>query len=149
MSEASERVNEILGKIIDAIGAEVEFEIKEEDGAISVDAKSEEPALLIGRDGNTLSAIEFLLNIIANRGLEGRIKVYLDIEGYKEKRKKVLEEVAFKAAKDVEAEQKTVALEPMSPYERRIIHMALRDSTAVQTESKGEDPVRYVVVKPL
>lgn len=101
---------------------------------------------LIGYRGETLNALQTLLSSISNKDIDEKVRVILDISGYREKRKKVLEELAEKVAKTVEKTRKKVVLEPMSAYERKIIHSKLQKNNKVTTESIGEEPNRKVAI---
>lgn len=129
------------------INAEIESKITEE--GLFLEVSGEGMGLLIGKDGSTLSATELILNIVVNRGSEEYLRVSLDAEGYKESKKMNLERMAVEAAERVEREKAPETLNPMTPYERRIVHLTLRENTAVRTESEGEEPERYIIIKPL
>ena len=127
-----------------ANGTTYKIEIKEK--CIYISINGENVGNLIGYRGEALYALENILKAIANRESENRVIVRLDIEGYKEKRIKTLQEVATKKAKIVEKTGRMITLEPMQAYERKIIHSALQDSEKVKTESIGEEPRRRVVI---
>ena len=101
---------------------------------------------LIGYRGETLYALQNILSAVASKGIKGKIRVILDIEGYKAKREKTLEDLAEKVAKTVIKTRKTVKLEPMQAYERKIIHSKLQRNTKVETVSVGEEPHRRIVI---
>ena len=92
-------------------------------------------------------SFQSVISTIANKGIDEKIRVWLDIEGYKEKREKTLQDLANRIARTVERTRKSVTLEPMQAYERKIIHSVLQDSKTVKTESFGEEPNRYVVIR--
>ena len=119
-------------------------EIKDFD--IYVDINGENLNYLIGYRGETINAIQVLLTTIANKKSTQKIRVYLDIAGYREKRIKTLEDLAEKLARTVERTKKSVTLEPMTAYERKIIHTKLQNNSRVKTFSKGEEPYRKVVI---
>ncbi len=119
-------------------------EIKDFD--IYVDITGENLNYLIGYRGETINAIQVLLTTIANKKSSQKIRVYLDIAGYREKRIKTLEDLAEKLARTVERTRKSVTLEPMTAYERKIIHTKLQNNSKVKTFSKGEEPYRKVVI---
>lgn len=119
-------------------------EIKDFD--IYVDITGENLNYLIGYRGETINAIQVLLTTIANKKSSQKIRVYLDIAGYREKRIKTLEDLAEKLARTVERTRKSVTLEPMTAYERKIIHTKLQENNKVKTFSKGEEPYRKVVI---
>lgn len=101
---------------------------------------------MIGYRGETLYSLQNILSSIASRGIEKRIRVILDIEGYKAKREKTLEELAEKVAKTVMKTKKPIKLEPMQAYERKIIHSKLQNNNRIKTESVGEEPNRRIII---
>lgn len=125
---------------------DITFDTKIENEYISVELKGEDINYLIGYRGETLNAMQNILKSVASKGLPNRIKVIVDIYGYREKREKALKELAEKLAKTVSRTGKTVKLEPMSAYERKIIHEKLQDNEKVVTSSVGEEPYRKVVI---
>lgn len=124
----------------------IEYEISQSDEYVYVTLKGEEAGKLIGYRGETLNSMQTILSAIANKKVEGKVHIILDIEGYREKRKKSLEELADKLTRTVINTGKQVTLEPMSAYERKIIHNRLQDSKRVKTYSIGEEPYRKVVI---
>jgi len=125
---------------------DIKYEIKQEDEFLSVKINGEDSGKLIGYRGDTLNAMQSIISSIANKNISSKIKVTLDIADYRKKRERVLEELADKVARSVIRTGKTVTLEPMPAYERKIIHSRLQDSERVKTFSKGEEPYRKVVV---
>ena len=103
-------------------------------------------AVLIGRRGQTLDSIQYLVSLIVNKGREDYIRVVLDTENYRHKRKETLEKLAFKLARKAKKMRKDIILEPMNPYERRIIHSALQNNKFVSTKSEGDEPFRKVII---
>ncbi|GIP22378.1 MULTISPECIES: RNA-binding cell elongation regulator Jag/EloR [Paenibacillus] len=129
-----------------SMGLQVEVEIvKRKDSAI-LNISGSDLGLLIGRRGQTLDALQYLTNIVANRYSHSFIRLVLDAENFRERRKKTLEELALRLAGRVVRTQKEVSLEPMSPQERKVIHSKLQDHPDVKTYSKGEEPNRRVVI---
>ena len=124
----------------------LEYTIKIEDFTIDVEIKGKSAGILIGYRGETLNSMQSILMAIANRDFDNRIRVVLDIENYREKRKKTLEELAEKVSKTVLKTNKSITLEPMSAYERKIIHTKLQDNSRVETYSIGEGVNRRVVI---
>ena len=124
----------------------IEYEISLKDEYIYITLKGEEAGKLIGYRGETLNSMQAILSAIANKQVEGKAHIILDIEGYREKRKKALEELADKLTRTVINTGKQVTLEPMSAYERKIIHNRLQDSKRVKTYSVGEEPYRKVII---
>ena len=143
IEQAVEEINKFLSKFL---SKETKYEAKIEDFDIYVDIKGENLNYLIGYRGETINAIQILLTTIANKKSTKKIRLYLDIAGYREKRIKTLEDLAEKLARTVERTKKSVTLEPMTAYERKIIHTKLQNSTKVKTFSKGEEPYRKVVI---
>jgi spoIIIJ-associated protein len=113
-----------------------------------IDITGEDGALLIGYRGDILDSVQYLALIIANKNTDGFIRISVDTESYREKRKEVLTHLALKLAAKAEKSGRKVEIEPMNPYERRIIHAALQDRETVTTESVGEEPNRYLVIIP-
>lgn len=104
--------------------------------------------ILIGRRGQTLDSLQMLLNLIANKKSQDKVKVTLDVEGYRERRERSLRDLAQRLAEKVRTEKRNVVLEPMMPNERRIIHLALQNNPYVSTYSQGEEPMRKVIIVP-
>ena len=113
---------------------------------IKVDINSKDLGYLIGYRGETLYALQNVLSSIASKEIENRVRVLLDIEGYKAKREKTLEDLAEKVAKTVMRTKKPIKLEPMQAYERKIIHSKLQQNTKIETTSVGEEPHRRIIV---
>ena len=136
--------------VLKAMGMEaVEVESKiDEDGALSMELKGDNMGILIGKRGQTLDSLQYLTNRVANKSQDGYVRVKLDTEDYRRRRKQTLENLAKNIAYKVKRSRKAVALEPMNPYERRIIHSALQGDERVSTHSEGEEPYRRVVITP-
>ena len=117
------------------------------DGSLEVDFEGEDMGILIGKRGQTLDSLQYLTSLVVNKGKANYIRVKLDTEDYRKRRKETLENLARGIAYKVKKTRKTVVLEPMNPYERRIIHSALQGNKFVETVSEGEEPYRHVVVK--
>ena len=117
------------------------------DGSLEVDFEGEDMGILIGKRGQTLDSLQYLTSLVINKGKANYIRVKLDTEDYRKRRKETLENLARGIAYKVKKTRKTVVLEPMNPYERRIIHSALQGNKFVETVSEGEEPYRHVVVK--
>ena len=118
----------------------------DEEGALSINMEGSSMGILIGKRGQTLDSLQYLANRVANKMQDGYVRVKLDTEDYRRRRKETLENLAKNIASKVKRTRKTVSLEPMNPYERRIIHSALQSDPAVSTHSEGEEPYRRVVV---
>ena len=119
----------------------------DEEGALSITMEGKNMGILIGKRGQTLDSLQYLTNRVANKMQDGYVRVKLDTEDYRRRRKETLENLAKNIASKVKRTRRTVALEPMNPYERRIIHSALQSDPAVSTHSEGEEPYRKVVVR--
>ena len=119
----------------------------DEEGALSIDMEGSNMGILIGKRGQTLDSLQYLTNRVANKMQDGYVRVKLDTEDYRRRRKETLENLAKNIASKVKRTRRTVSLEPMNPYERRIIHSSLQGNKFVETVSEGEEPYRHVVVK--
>ena len=120
--------------------------VVDEEGALSINMEGSNMGILIGKRGQTLDSLQYLTNRVANKMQDGYVRVKRDTEDYRRRRKETLENLAKNIASKVKRTRKTVSLEPMNPYERRIIHSALQSDPAVSTHSEGEEPYRRVVV---
>ena len=120
--------------------------VVDEEGALSINMEGSNMGILIGKRGQTLDSLQYLTNRVANKMQDGYVREKLDTEDYRRRRKETLENLAKNIASKVKRTRKTVSLEPMNPYERRIIHSALQSDPAVSTHSEGEEPYRRVVV---
>ena len=128
------------------IKSEMNVEFNEEDKTMNINIIGEDMGVLIGKRGQTLDSLQYLVSLVVNKESEEYIKVKLDTENYRERRKETLENLAKNIAYKVKKTRKSVALEPMNPYERRIIHSALQNDKFVETHSEGEEPYRKIVV---
>lgn len=140
-------VEEFLRNTLTAMGMEVELETEiDKDGALCVNMSGEHMGILIGKRGQTLDSLQYLANRVANKHQDGYVRVKLDTENYRARREETLKHLAKNIAHKVKRNRRPVALEPMNPYERRIIHSALQSDPYVTTHSEGEEPYRKVVV---
>ena len=129
------------------MGMEVEITSSiDQDGALCIEMQGEHMGILIGKRGQTLDYLQYLTNRVENKMQDGYVRVKLDTENYRQRRKETLENLAKNIAYKVKRTKKPVSLEPMNPYERRIIHSALQADKYVSTHSEGEEPYRRVVV---
>lgn len=119
-----------------------------DEGELILDITGDDLAVLIGRHGRTLDSIQFLVSAIVRRKLGYRYPVVVDVEGYKSRQRQKIESIAKSAANRAVSQDRDVPMRPMTPYERRIVHITLRDDVRVETESEGEGSERHVVVKP-
>ena len=146
--KVEEAAKKFLGEVFDAMEMEVIVDAKYDDAekALDVDMRGEEIGILIGKRGQTLDSLQYLVSLVVNRGQADYIRVKLDTENYRQRRKETLENLAKNIAYKVKRTKRPVSLEPMNPYERRIIHSALQNDRYVTTHSEGEEPFRRVVV---
>ena len=146
--EVEEAAKKFLGEVFDAMEMEVIVDAKYDDAekALDVDMRGEEIGILIGKRGQTLDSLQYLVSLVVNRGQADYIRVKLDTENYRQRRKETLENLAKNIAYKVKRTKRPVSLEPMNPYERRIIHSPLLNDRYVTTHSEGEEPFRRVVV---
>lgn len=128
------------------VETKVDIDFKEEDNVMNIDLSGPDMGILIGKRGQTLDALQYLISLYVNRESDAYVRVKLDTENYRERRKVTLEKLAKKIAYTVKRTRKPVALEPMNPYERRVIHSALQNDRYVCTKSEGEEPHRKVVI---
>ena len=149
IESSKNKVEEFLKVWIKQVDESLEYTIKVEDFAILVDVNGASSGMMIGYRGETLNALQTILSSIANNGSDEKIKLILDIENYRAKREKVLEELAQKVAKTVLKTGKSVTLEPMTPYERKIIHNALQSFEKIENHSIGEGDNRRVVISKI
>lgn len=143
---AENNVRIFLDSFVKNIGNYIGYEIKKQPTGLEIYITGEDSSFLIGYRGETLYALQNIISSIATKNIDEKIRVLVDIEGYKEKREKTLQDLAIKLSKTVERTKKPVTLEPMQAYERKIIHSTLQDSNTVKTESIGEEPRRRVVI---
>ncbi len=142
-----EAVEDFLKNTMKAMDMEVELKTEiDQDGALCVDMSGEHMGILIGKRGQTLDSLQYLENRVANKHQEGYVRVKLDTENYRARREETLRHLAKNIAHKVKRNRRPVALEPMNPYERRIIHSALQSDPYVMTHSEGEEPFRKVVI---
>jgi spoIIIJ-associated protein len=146
-SENAEAARELVMRVVAAIGADVSVTVAERDDTVTVTCSGADVGLFIGKHGQTIDAVQYLANAIARaRGRTGDVVV--DAAGYRARRSAALETAARRAAQRAMASGRRVALEPMTPVERKIVHEALKDDPEVETASEGAEPNRYVVVLP-
>lgn len=139
---------EFLTKVFAAMDLEVEIMIEkpEDSNVVSVELKGNDMGVLIGKRGQTLDSLQYLTNLAVNRNAESFVKVKIDTEDYRKRRKETLENLARNIAYKVKRTKRPVTLEPMNPFERRVIHSTLQNDKFVTTHSEGEEPYRHVVV---
>ncbi|MEW6172994.1 MAG: RNA-binding cell elongation regulator Jag/EloR [Bacillota bacterium] len=138
----------LLEKIIEAMELEGDVAFQEDEGCVNIEISGEKLGVLIGRRGETLNALQYLVSLAINRGDEGKKRVQIDVGGYRKKREETLQELAHKLAEKAKRRGRNVVLEPMNPQERRVIHMALKGREDIYTFSEGEEPYRKIVISP-
>lgn len=146
LEKAELNVKTFLNQFLKQIGNNINYKINQDKFGLEVIIEGTEAGILIGYRGETLYALQSLISSVASKNCDEKIRVVLDIENYKQKREKTLQDLALKLEKTVERTRKPVTLEPMQAYERKIIHSALQNSSKVKTESIGEEPRRRVVI---
>ena len=148
IAEVKKAAHDFLVGVFKTMDMDVEIseEYQKETGILTVNMEGEDMGVLIGKRGQTLDSLQYLVSLVVNKDIDGYIHVKADTENYRERRKKTLENLAKNIAFKVKRTRQPVALEPMNPYERRIIHSALQDEKFITTYSEGEEPYRKVVV---
>lgn len=147
-SSVADKAKDFLKEVFDAMNMVVVVDVKydEENRNIDIDLSGDEMGVLIGKRGQTLDSLQYLVSLVVNKDVEEYIRVKVDTENYRKRRKETLESLAKNIAYKVKRTKRPVSLEPMNPYERRIIHSALQNDKYVTTHSEGEEPFRRVVV---
>ena len=144
LAKARNFLMDIFGKM----ELDVQIDCNELDEYTVIDISGPDLGILIGRRGDTLDALQYLVNLTANRNAEKRIKIILDVEGYRKRREDTLNRLALRLADKARRKGHDVILEPMNPHERRVIHTALQNHRDVYTYSEGEEPYRKIVISP-
>ena len=142
------RAVNLLDSIVKAMNLDVQMDVKEKKDIVNIDLKGSELGILIGRRGETLDALQFLVNLSANKNQPNRKRIIIDIEGYRNRRSETLHKLAIKLANKAKQRGRSVVLEPMSSQERRIIHTALHGREDIYTFSEGDDPYRKIIIAP-
>ena len=144
----SDKAVDFLKSIFDLmeIPSEMTVNYDEEEKTMNINIVGEDMGVLIGKRGQTLDSLQYLVSLVVNKDSEDYIKIKLDTENYRERRKETLENLAKNIAFKVKKTRRSVSLEPMNPYERRIIHSALQNDKFVETHSEGEEPYRKIVI---
>ncbi len=138
----------LIKEIVNAMDLPVKTQIEEDGQTIKVNMQGDDLGVLIGRRGETLDAMQYLVNLAVNKNLEKRRKIVLDVEGYRKRREETLQKLALRLADKAKKRGKSVILEPMNSHERRIIHTALQVRDDIYTFSEGEEPYRKIVIAP-
>ncbi len=139
---------EFLNKLSKEMGLDVSVKVSANEESVFADIEGPDSGTIIGKRGQTLDAVQYLTSLVVNKGEEGYIKVVVDAEGYRQKREIALEKLAVRLADKARKSGRSVRLEPMNPYERKVIHTALQKVEGVTTRSEGEEPYRRVIIEP-
>ncbi len=147
-SSVEDTAKDFLNEVFRAMNLAVVVDVKydEADNSMEVDLSGDEMGVLIGKRGQTLDSLQYLVSLVVNKNVENYIRVKVDTENYRQRRKETLENLAKNISYKVKRTKRPVSLEPMNPYERRIIHSALQNDKYVTTHSEGDEPYRHVVV---
>lgn len=147
--EAIAKAREFLQKVFNAMKIEVVMEkfVNKNDGTVTFKLHGADMGILIGKHGQTLDSLQYLTNLVANKNSAERVRVIIDVEDYRDRRIETLNRLAYRLADKVKRSGERVALEPMNPHERKIIHMALQNDRRVTTLSEGDEPYRRVVIE--
>jgi spoIIIJ-associated protein len=149
-SELGREVREVLGRILEGIGVQARIELREDEESLVASLGGRDLGLVIGKHGQTIDAIQYLVNAIVWRSRpDDRKDIVVDAAGYRERRRAALETLAVRNAEEAVATHSRVALEPMTAVERKTIHVRLKEFDGVETESEGTEPNRFVVILPL
>ncbi len=144
----SQKATGLLKRIFQTMEIEVDIKAKENERGLLINLEGPDLGILIGRRGETLDALQYLVNLSVNKNQEVRKKIIIDIEGYRDRREKTLQKLALKLADKAKQRGRNVVLEPMSSQERRIIHTALQGMDDIHTFSEGDEPYRKIVISP-
>lgn len=145
---AADVARDFLDQVIKAMGIDVTIEMSQQQESIVFNIRGENLGMLIGKHGQTLDALQYLTNLAAHRDAVDRARVIIDVEDYRKRREETLTSLAKRIAAQVKRRGDRVVLEPMTPNERKVIHMALQDDTRISTYSEGEEPYRKVIIAP-
>jgi len=140
------KIEKILKTILEKMGIDAQLDLEENDDKVLIRMTSDDAGILIGKQGKTLESLQYIINIIHGKEANNGKKIVLDIESYRKKREVTLKNLAKTSAKKVIDTGKTVALEPMNPYERRIVHLSLQDNNHVYTKSEGSGLYKSVKI---
>lgn len=144
--DAIEKAKKFLSETLSLMGVEAEVEAGYEEDMLVLNIDSDDTGILIGRRGQTLDSLQYLTSLVVNKKRDDYLRVSLDVADYREKRKNALQDLADKIALNVEKTRRKYELEPMNPYERRVIHSALQSYEHITTYSEGEEPNRHVII---
>ena len=147
INDVQNYIKETISEILKLMGIETNFEVRRRDKTISIKLFSNNNAILIGKNGRTIGALQTIIRQIVSNQINEKLSILLDVENYKEKKEKNIEYLAKKTAREVAKTKVEVTMDSMNSYERRIVHSVLADDKYVYTESIGEEPNRCVVIK--
>ena len=142
----SEKAREFLLSVFEKMNVEAEIIAEEDEDSILLKIKGDDIGIIIGRRGETLDSLQYLTSLVVNKSKEGYKRVVIDIENYRQKREETLVKLAYRLADRVVKYKKNITLEPMNPYERRVIHSSLQNHKYVETYSVGEEPNRKIII---
>lgn len=142
------KARQLLEEVLEIMDLQVEMNLVENEHGIYISMKGPDLGILIGRRGETLDSLQYLVNLSANKNQDTRQRVILDVEGYRKRREETLRNLALKLAEKAKQKGRNVILEPMNSQERRIIHTTLQSRNDIYTYSEGEDPYRKIVISP-
>lgn len=148
IEKPAHKARQLLEQIVKLMGLEVEFQVEENENGIYIGMQGPDLGILIGRRGETLNALQYLINLSANKNQEHKQRIILDIEGYRKRREETLRKLALKMANKARQKGRSVVLEPMNSMERRIIHTTLQGMNDINTFSEGEEPNRKIIIAP-
>lgn len=143
-----EKAVDLLNEITKSMNLQVEMNAVEKKDFLIINLKGSELGILIGRRGETLDALQFLINLSANKNQTNRKRIIIDVEGYRNRREETLQKLALKLASKAKQRGRSVVLEPMSSQERKIIHISLQGRDDIYTFSEGDDPYRRIIISP-
>lgn len=147
--DAVERGRVFLSGLLERMNVPAAVETRvDDDGTVIMNVTGSDLGVVIGARGQTLDAVQYLVNVVANKDAPSRVRIVVDAEGYRERRAEAVRRMALRAAEKAKAAGKRVRLDPMSAVERRLVHLALRDDDQVETRSEGTEPYRRVVIVP-
>lgn len=145
-NDVNEIAKNFLFSILNEMNIDAQIDVNQVNDSLNINIVGEDMAILIGKRGQTLDSLQYLVSLVVNKERDDYLRVVLDTENYRAKRKETLEALAEKLAAKVKKSRKNVILEPMNPYERRIIHSTLQNNPNVSTKSEGDEPYRKVVI---
>ena len=149
IEQESHPAKTFLEDVAKEMGLKVNVKVSSNKDSVYVDIDGEDSGTIIGKRGSTLDALQYLTSLVVNKDNNNYIRVVIDAENYREKREKTLEKLAFRLAEKAVRSGRSVRLEPMNPYERKVIHTALQQRKGVTTRSEGEEPYRRVIIEPV